>query len=170
MGNLFSTSADKEIKRLTKKNTKVNRAVLHQHEEGDEHGGETPATLKKSASLTFVRTVTEVMYDHEDGQIEVIQEPLHPAPGDEEEMEIEEPQRPATAHAVGSNPPANGEPAKKMSMVSTGFVRGRVGTAGARGNSKSPASSPTAGGILKRRQLADANQPPASPLPRSDSQ
>jgi hypothetical protein len=90
MGNLFSSSADKEIKRLTKKNTKVNRDVLHQHDEDDVSiDGDIPA-LKKSASLTFVRTVKGVMYDREDGQIEVVEEPLNSigVDGDDEECEV----------------------------------------------------------------------------------
>jgi len=40
----------------------VNKAVLHQQEEGDEDAGEPPPGLKKSASLLFNRTVTEVPY------------------------------------------------------------------------------------------------------------
>lgn len=154
MGNLFSSSADKEIKRLTKKNTKVNRDVLHQHDEDDVSiDGDIPA-LKKSASLTFVRTVKGVMYDREDGQIEVVEEPLNSigVDGDDEECEMDpvaENLRPSTAPERIVEPHQH----RQIARVQTGIGRGAKG-----GN-----SSPTAAGILRRR--VDENGQ-VSPIPR----
>mmetsp|Transcript_2257 Transcript_2257/g.5214 ORF Transcript_2257/g.5214 Transcript_2257/m.5214 type:complete len:131 (+) Transcript_2257:532-924(+) len=97
MGNLFSTSADKEIKRLTKKNTKLNRAVLHESKEMDDTREETHPN-PRHLSLTFLRTVTEMVYD-EDGQVEVVDEPLHSVAGEEKEVREEIPA--ANGGAVG---------------------------------------------------------------------
>jgi len=100
-GGVFSASADKElrqeIKRLTKKNTKLNRAVLHESKEMDDTREETHPN-PRHLSLTFLRTVTEMVYD-EDGQVEVVDEPLHSVAGEEKEVREEIPA--ANGGAVG---------------------------------------------------------------------
>eukprot|EP00287_Rhodomonas_sp_CCMP768_P002197 CAMPEP_0196735718 /NCGR_PEP_ID=MMETSP1091-20130531/14046_1 /TAXON_ID=302021 /ORGANISM="Rhodomonas sp., Strain CCMP768" /LENGTH=152 /DNA_ID=CAMNT_0042079377 /DNA_START=431 /DNA_END=889 /DNA_ORIENTATION=- len=94
MGNLasglFSTSAEKEFKKLTKKNTKANRdGVLAPNGAPDAAAPGEP-TIQRSSSgggnIRFGKLVTEVTYDHEAGEIEVAQEALY-APEDSGEDE-----------------------------------------------------------------------------------
>mmetsp|Transcript_19042 Transcript_19042/g.29730 ORF Transcript_19042/g.29730 Transcript_19042/m.29730 type:complete len:149 (+) Transcript_19042:95-541(+) len=83
MGNIFSSSAEKEWKRLTKKNTKANRDVIATGPDGDLGNqdmippqiGQQQRQLS-SGNIRFGNMVTEVTYDHEEGEIEVAQENL----------------------------------------------------------------------------------------------
>lgn len=89
MGNLssslFATPQEKEFRRLTKKNTKVNRVSLGTP--GDDHGAgqslqktRDPERQRRLAMtpLRFENLITEVTYDHEEGEIEVTRESLNP--------------------------------------------------------------------------------------------
>eukprot|EP00961_Rhodomonas_salina_P107627 1449170-Rhodomonas_salina.4 len=84
MGNLsttlFGTSAEKEWKKLTKKNTKANREVPGEGDPGLA-GAAPPAasSVKRPSSgnnrIAFVNLVTEVTYDHDvPGEVEVAHE------------------------------------------------------------------------------------------------
>lgn len=80
MGNigssLFATPHEKEVRKLTKKNTKANRVSLGGgHEEAADAAGKGGKGSKKRRDslqpLRFESLVTEVTYDREEGEIEV---------------------------------------------------------------------------------------------------
>mmetsp|Transcript_69774 Transcript_69774/g.145507 ORF Transcript_69774/g.145507 Transcript_69774/m.145507 type:complete len:147 (+) Transcript_69774:556-996(+) len=78
-GGIFGTSAEKEFKRLTKKNTKANRDVVVTPGMKPDSPIATVPTMNRtgsSNSIRFGKLVTEVTYDHEAGEIEVVQETL----------------------------------------------------------------------------------------------
>mmetsp|Transcript_22788 Transcript_22788/g.35696 ORF Transcript_22788/g.35696 Transcript_22788/m.35696 type:complete len:152 (+) Transcript_22788:148-603(+) len=83
MGNLFSSAAEKEWKKLTKKNTKANRdAVASPAPDEDPYMIPADDSLKMTrqvsspGSIRFGNLVTEVRYDHEEGEIDVAEENL----------------------------------------------------------------------------------------------
>lgn len=150
MGNLssslFGTSAEKEWKKLTKKNTKANRDVVT--EEGDPGVAAAAATQSgliaqktfSGSRIGFVNMVTEVTYDHEAGHMEVAHESLHREEGmSEEEMNMRARQVPSHVlhqqHASArqpSSPSRTGSILRKASSASpanpvhrspTGIVR-----------------------------------------------
>ena len=131
MGNLssslFATPQEKEFRRLTKKNTKVNRVSLGTS--GNDHG--TGQSLQKTKDperqrrlamtpLRFENLVTEVTYNHEEGEIDVTRESLNPqsedALGDDLIMDLVPTSVPVVAAAGEQSSPmppapldANGE-------------------------------------------------------------
>ena len=84
MGNIgssfFATPQEKEFRKLTKKNTKVNRVSLgHVVEEPSVAARMSAERPKRSAggSLRFDNLITEVSYDREEGEIEVVRQHLN---------------------------------------------------------------------------------------------
>lgn len=84
MGNIgssfFATPQEKEFRKLTKKNTKVNRVSLgHVGEEPSAAARKSSERQKRSAvgSLRFENLITEVSYDREEGEIEVVRQNLN---------------------------------------------------------------------------------------------
>ena len=85
MGNIgssfFATPQEKEFRKLTKKNTKVNR--FSNGNIGEEPGAaprtRSPDRQRRSplGSLRFDSLITEVTYDREEGEIEVMRQHLN---------------------------------------------------------------------------------------------
>lgn len=84
MGNigsgLFATPQERELRKLTKKNTKVNRMALG----STEADASQPAMRrdpdrkeKLTQPLRFENLITEVTYDREEGEIEITREMLN---------------------------------------------------------------------------------------------
>jgi hypothetical protein len=69
--NLFATPKEKEIRKLTKKNTNVNRVSLHLANTFQS----TPSKKNKRQNmqpLRFENMITEVTYDREHGEIDIV--------------------------------------------------------------------------------------------------
>jgi len=69
--NLFATPKEKEIRKLTKKNTNVNRVSLHLANTFQS----TPSKKNKRENiqpLRFENMITEVTYDREHGEIDIV--------------------------------------------------------------------------------------------------
>jgi hypothetical protein len=84
MGNIgssfFATPQEKEFRKLTKKNTKVNRVSLgHVVEEPSAAARKGAERQRRPAggSLRFDNLITEVSYDREEGEIEVVRQHLN---------------------------------------------------------------------------------------------
>jgi len=89
MGNIASslllTPQEKEVRKLTKKNTKMNRTALGSGEASVSQPAmrRDPARktkLRQAAAaqpLRFENLITEVTYDREEGEIETLREPLN---------------------------------------------------------------------------------------------
>mmetsp|Transcript_9546 Transcript_9546/g.22610 ORF Transcript_9546/g.22610 Transcript_9546/m.22610 type:complete len:149 (-) Transcript_9546:112-558(-) len=141
MGNLssslFASSAEKEFKRLTKKNTKANRdGVL-----GNSKPEESLPRTSSGGNIRFGKLVTEVTYDHECGEIEIAQEALY-APDDsgEDEQEPATQESPVRAAADGSVlSPAQAQARKKAILRNAGSFN-----AGSHMRAASHGSSPVA--------------------------
>jgi len=122
-GNLFSTSAEKEFKRLTKKNTRANREVPNGVDDDAYLPQASPPPLGRNNSsgannrIAFVGMVTEVTYDHEEGQMEVAQESLAPEDGEDEGM---------YSTPVAMHSPGVGIPGSPLGIASPGGERRSV--------------------------------------------
>lgn len=86
MGNmgssLFGTPQEKEFRKLTKKNTKVNRLALLTMNTGPDYQPGRPKDPERKRRLAqtplrFENLITEVTYDREEGEIEVTRESLN---------------------------------------------------------------------------------------------
>ena len=124
MGNIgssfFATPQEKEFRKLTKKNTKVNRFSLLNV--GEEPGAvaarpQSPERQRRSpvGSLRFDSLITEVTYDREEGEIEVMRQHLNRESEDALGAELIRDLVPTTVPVVSSQQMSQEEASRRRS-------------------------------------------------------